>query len=55
MKIGDVVKLKGKFDSPKIGLLVAMDEFNLSWHTIVCDDEVIHWPEYQIEVVSESR
>ena len=55
MKVGDIVKLKGKFASKKIGLLIAKDEFNLGWHTIVCDNEEIHWPESQIEAINESR
>jgi len=55
VKIGDIVKLKGKFSSKKIGLLIAKDEFNLGWHTVVCDNEEIHWPESQIEAINESR
>ena len=55
MKVGDLVKLKGTFASKKIGLLVAKDELNLGWHTIVNDNEEIHWPESQMEVVNEAR
>ena len=55
VKVGDIVKLKGTFASKKIGLLVAKDELNLGWHTIVSDNEEIHWPESQMEVVNEAR
>ena len=55
MKVGDIVKLSGTFASKKIGLLVAKDELNSGWHTVICANEEIHWPESQIEVVSESR
>ena len=55
MKIGDIVKLKGTFASKKIGLLVAKDELNPGWHTVISDNEQIHWPESQLEVINESR
>ncbi len=55
MKVGDIVKLSGTFASKKFGLLVAKDEFNPGWHTVVCINEAIYWPESQLEVVSESR
>ena len=54
LEIGDVVKLKGTYASKKIGLLVAKDDFNLGWHTVMCDNEEVHWPESQIEAINES-
>ena len=55
MKVGDIVKLNGTFASKKIGLLVAKDEFNLGWHTVVNDNEMIHWPASQMVVINEGR
>ena len=55
VKVGDIVRLKGSFASKKIGMLIAKDEFSPGWHTVVCGNEEIHWPEDVMVVISESR
>lgn len=55
MKVGDVVRLVGTFSNEKIGLIVSSSEFGPGWHTVISDDVRIHWPESQMEVVSETR
>jgi hypothetical protein len=54
MKVGDIVKLIGAFSSKKIGLIVSCSEFNPGWHTVSCGDELVHWPESQLELVNEA-
>ena len=55
MKVGDLVKLIGSFDEERVGVIVAHSKFSPGWHTISCSEELIHWPETQMEVISESR
>ena len=58
MKVGDLVRLVGSFHGDQVvGVIIACSEFSLGWHTISCSTEAkpIHWPETQIEVLSESR
>mgnify|MGYP003118345966 FL=1 len=49
MKVGDIVKLIGSFSSEKIGIIISYSEFSPGWHTVVCGDERIQWPESQME------
>ena len=53
VKVGDLVKLIDSFYGKRIGVIIACSEFSPGWHTISCPDEVIHWPETQLEVISE--
>lgn len=55
MKAGSLVRLIGSFDSEKVGLIVSCSEFSPGWHTISCGDELIHWPESQLELLNENR
>ena len=55
MKVGDIVKLAGTLSSKKFGIIVSCSEFSPGWHTVSCGDELVHWPESQLEIVSESR
>lgn len=56
MKVGDLVKLIGSFYGEQVvGVIIACAEFSPGWHTISCSEELIHWPETQMEVISESR
>ena len=55
MKVGDLVKLIGTFGGDQVGVIIANSEPCPGWHTIYCPEEVIHWPERQMEVISESR
>ena len=60
MKVGDLVKLIGSFDEERVGVIVAHSDFSPGWHTVTCwyaeaSEELIHWPESQMEIISESR
>jgi len=55
VRVGDMVKLVGTFSSEKIGLIVCSAEFSPGWHTIICGDDRIHWPESQLEMISENK
>lgn len=60
MKVGDLVKLIGSFAGDGSGdvtaMIISSSEFSPGWHTLLCGDEVIQWPESQLEVViNESR
>ena len=55
MKTGDIVKLIGSFAGEKVGVIVSSSEFSPGWRTLLCDDEIIQWPESQLEIVSENR
>ena len=55
MQVGDIVKLIGSFAGEKVGVIVSSSEFSPGWHTVFCNDELIQWPESQLEAVNESR
>ena len=54
MKVGDVVILNGSFAGEKVCVIVSSSEFSPGWHTLLCDGELIQWPESQLEMISES-
>ena len=56
MKVGDLVKLIGSFHGDQvIGVIIESNVFAPGWYTISCKEGAIHWPETQIEVLSENR
>lgn len=56
MKVGDLVKLIGSFHGERvIGVIVESNVFAPGWHTMSCSEDVVHWPETQLEVLSENR
>ena len=55
VKVGDLVKLIGSFHTARVGLIVAPHEHNPGWFTINYKGELLHWPEKEMEVISESR
>ena len=58
MKVGDLVKLIGSFHGEQVvGVIIETNVFTHGWHTMSCSIQTkpIHWPESQLEVISESR
>jgi hypothetical protein len=55
VKVGDLVKLIGSFAGDRIAMIISSSEFSPGWHTLLFEDELIQWPESQLEAINESR
>ena len=63
MKVGDLVRILGSFglppqvgnDSPLVGTLISPWKVDKWWEVLLGSGRVIHWPESQMEMISEDR
>ena len=56
MKVGDLVKFIGSTSAkPLLGVLICKWAGQDDWWEVLVKDRMIHWPESQLEMVSEGR
>lgn len=54
MKIGDIIYIVGSH-TKILGTIISPWKLNKWWNVLTARGDVIHWPEFQMEAVSESR